>query len=242
MPIRDNKRLQRIKPQVVRTVKKQVIKNRVPASNNKTQKSRKYSSVIPLWKDETVYIVGGGPSLKDFDWKRLKGKKVIAINRAFQVLPDADVLYWTDSRFWKWYNQEIKQFKGFKYTCRPYSPEQQDVILLKAINTKPLSLDLAHISHGNNSGYGAINLAVLLGAKKIYLLGYDMASKDANTHWHDGYSTKHNHTIYVKMMAAFNKIAPELAKNNITVYNANVKSQLTVFEKCSIETALKDKS
>ena len=59
-----------------------------------------------------------------------------------------------------------------------------------------------------------------------------MASKDANTHWHDGYSTKHNHTIYVKMMAAFNKIAPELAKNNITVYNANVQSSFEFHKKC----------
>jgi len=242
MPIRDNRRLHKVQPNVIRTIKKQVIQQNVqPVSRDSVQNQQVgYNKIEPIWDNETVYIVGGGPSLSDFDWKKLEGKKVIAINRAFQVLPNADVLYWTDSRFWKWYSTEIKRFKGLKVTCRPYSPTSNDVILLKATNNKPYEADPGHISHGNNSGYGAINLAVKLGAKKIYLLGYDMESNPNKTHWHSGYDAKHNHSIYMKMMASFSSLAPVLKQMGIRVFNANPKSKLEVFSKCSIEAALKD--
>lgn len=240
MPIRDNRRLHRVQPNVIRTIKKQVIQNNVqPVSRDGLNKQdMQYGKIEPIWDNETVYIVGGGPSLSNFDWKRLEGKKVIAINRAFEVLPSADVLYWTDSRFWKWYGNEIKKFKGLKVTCRPYSPISYDVILLKAVNNKPYESDPSHISHGNNSGYGAINLAVKLGAKKIYLLGFDMESDVNKTHWHTGYDAKHNHGIYTKMIQSFSVLAPVLSQMGVIVYNANPKSNLKAFNMCSIESAL----
>lgn len=240
MPIRDNRRLHRVQPNVIRTIKKQVIQNNVqPVSRDGLNKQDIiYGKIEPIWDNETVYIVGGGPSLSNFDWKRLEGKKVIAINRAFEVLPNADVLYWTDSRFWKWYSNEIKKFKGLKVTCRPYNPISYDVILLKAVNSKPYESDPSHISHGNNSGYGAINLAVKLGAKKIYLLGYDMESDVNKTHWHTGYDAKHNHGIYTKMIQSFSVLAPVLSQMGVVVYNANPKSNLKAFNMCSIESAL----
>ena len=36
------------------------------------------------WKGRRVFIVGGGPSLKAFDWKCLRGELTIGINRAFE--------------------------------------------------------------------------------------------------------------------------------------------------------------
>jgi len=51
-------------------------------------RSKKFSNhflieVLPdnSWKDEDCYIIGGGPSLKRFNWSLLKGKKTIGINR-----------------------------------------------------------------------------------------------------------------------------------------------------------------
>ena len=54
-----------------------------------------------MWKNRTVYIVGGGPSLKDFDWSLLNDKRVIAINRAYEKLPRAQVVFWMDDLFFK---------------------------------------------------------------------------------------------------------------------------------------------
>ena len=43
------------------------------------------------------FIVGGGPSLSSFDWSLLNNKITIAINNAYQVLPQASICYFTDN-------------------------------------------------------------------------------------------------------------------------------------------------
>lgn len=242
MPVRNNRNIQHTHPHIVRSLKKTVVKQRQSSPNkvHNVDNSKNFGESAKLWKDEVVYIVGGGPSLKGFDWNRLKGKKVIAINRAFEVLPFADVLYWTDSRFYRWYRSEINRFTGLKFTCRSFHDKPSDVTLLKANNAMTIDTRPSYISHGNNSGYGAINLAIKLGAKKIYLLGYDMHSTPNASHWHSGYESTHRHDIYEKMMKYFDAIPKELERLNIECYNANIKSQLNVFRKCSIDDAIND--
>lgn len=244
MPIRNNRNIRKSKPHVVRNMKKKVVnRNNKPSSSSKHQPintDSKYSVSEKIWDNETVYIVGGGPSLKSFKWDKLKCKNVIAINRAYEMLPGATVLYWTDSRFYKWYKDDINKFKGLKYTCRPFNDKPSDVKLLKPTSAMKIDIRPSFICHGNNSGYGAINLAIKLGAKKIYLLGYDMNSSPNTTHWHDGYTVKHNHTIYQKMIKYFDTMPSELKKLGVQVFNANPKSQLTCFRKCSLNDALND--
>lgn len=245
MPIRNNRNIRKVKPHIVRNLKKNVIKNKpnsTPSPTPTSSNDKKYGETKSIWQDEVVYIVGGGPSLKDFDWTKLKGKKVIAINRAFEVVPDADVLYWTDSRFFRWFKEDIKKFTGLKYTCRPFIGKPADVTLLQSNSAMKLEMRPSFISHGNNSGYGAINLAVKLGATKIYLLGYDMNSNPKDTHWHSGYDTKHNHSIYSKMIKYFEGLPAEAEKLGVEIFNANIKSQLTVFRKCTIEDAINDRA
>jgi len=221
------------KPGIVRTVKQNIVN--VPKTRD-----HMYSKIDTIWEDATVYIVGGGPSLKDFNWNLLKGKNVICVNRAFQVLPDADVLYWTDSRFYKWHKAEIDLFKGKKITCRTIPNPPADVTILKSNLARGFDDRPDYITHGNNSGFGAISLAVKMGATKIYLLGYDMNSNNRDTHWHNGYNIKHNHNIYTKMIQAFETLAPELSKRKIHVWNANPTSKLECFRKCSVQSAIGD--
>lgn len=239
MPIR-RKRVKVGPSTVHRRHVQRVKKEGQPVNRNNKKPIYKYSTIKPIWKDETVYIVGGGPSLKDFDWNRLKGKKVIAINRAYEVLPFADVMYWTDGRFYKWYKASIDKFPGMKVTCRPAPMADDNVILIKS-SASPDGLDMrpSFIAHGNNSGFGAINLAAKLGATKIYLLGYDMDSKPTQTHWHSGYNkVKHNHSIYDKMMLYFDRLPGQLKKLKIDVWNANPKSRLKTFPRCTLDSAL----
>lgn len=244
MPIRKiNKSIKQVKPTVIRKV--DVIKNK-PVIANKVENIRntdnKLNKVGKIFDNSVVYIIGGGPSLKSFDWNQLRGKKIIAINRAYEVLPWAEVLYWTDSRFYKWYKTDIDKFGGLKVTCRPFPTMPDSISLLKANNSRKLDMRDSYISHGNNSGYAAINLAVKLGAKKIYLLGYDMNSKKNESHWHDGYKSNHNHNIYPKMIAQFQGLEKELEKINVEVFNANPKSKLEIFRKCTIEDAIYDRA
>ncbi len=243
MPL-NNRRIQKIQPTVVRSQPKTVTRiiqpttKQVPKNNLGDRFKPATGQTEKIWNDEVVYIVGGGPSLKDFDWNLLAGKKVIAINRAFQVLPDADVMYWTDARFYRWFKNDIDSFAGLKVTCRPVVESPGDIIVLKQNTAIKIDMRPDFISSGNNSGFGAINLAAKLGAKRIYLLGYDMLSRDKETHWHSGYEVSHNHSIYSKMAAQMSSLPAELKILNIEVFNANPKSNMTVFRRVSLEAAL----
>lgn len=211
---------------------------RLAAERNR-KRYMKVGSIPPKFKDQTIYLVGGGPSLKGFDFNKLKGKKVIAINKAFVHIPFADVMYWTDNRFYNWFKAKIHEFKGMKVTNKP-KPVADDIINLRDSGRTGLDLDKSSLRHGNNSGYAAINLAVHLGAKKIVLLGYDMGLQGNKSHWHDGYATPANRKVYQNsMMPHFNTLVEPLRNLGIEIWNANPTSNLKCFPKCSLEDGLK---
>ena len=51
------------------------------------------------WAGRRCFIIGGGPSLKGFDFERLRGERVIAINKAFYDVPFADIVFGMDRPF-----------------------------------------------------------------------------------------------------------------------------------------------
>lgn len=198
-----------------------------------------YSKVEPIFKNDTVFIIGGGPSLNDFNWDSLKGKKVIAINKAIYAYPNADIIYWTDNRFYKWYKNDIDLLRGTKYTIQP-SPNQENVKILRRGTRHGLEINPSLLAHGDNSGYAAINLAFHLGAKNIVLLGYDMGNVKGKSHFHDGYPvTQTSNDVYEnRFMAGFPILAEELKQRGIKVFNASPISKLTSFPRISIKDAL----
>lgn len=198
-----------------------------------------YSKIIPLWKGETVYIIGGGPSLKGFEWNKLRGKKTIALNKAVQFWPASDALYWTDGRVWSWLKEDIIKFKGKRFTLSPRS-YPCEVTLLKRGKKLGIEWSSDSIAHGNNSGAAAINLAIHLGAKRIILLGYDMGKNNKESHFHNGYPTKVTaDNIYKnQFLPAFTAINNDLKGKNIQIFNACPTSKLNTFKKITIEEAL----
>jgi hypothetical protein len=196
--------------------------------------------VEPIWSGETVYIIGGGPSLIGFDWNRLIGKRTIAINKAILSYPMADALYWTDSRVYGWYKKEIDSFKGLKYSIRNHSSYPAGINILRKSNKFGLEEAKDALCHGNNSGYAAINLAYLLGAKRIVLLGYDMHNDGKKGHYHDGYPVPPTgDNIYRdQFIPGFQILADLLKEKKVDVYNASMTSSLRVWPKISFEQAL----
>ena len=204
----------------------------------RTWQYENYTYIDPIFLGDTIYVVGGGPSLKDFNFELLRDKTVIAVNKAFTRVPFAQVLYWSDTRFYEWFSKEIDAFTGIKVTCRP-EPKRSDVINL--LNTGKTGLETMSygLRDGGNSGYAAMNLAYHLGAKKIVLLGFDMQNTPKQTHWHDGYvSTADTSTMERLMLPSFDTIVEPLEKRKIKVYNASPDSKITCFPKISIEEAL----
>lgn len=202
-----------------------------------------YDKIDEIWENETVFIVGGGPSLIDFDWSLLDNQKVIGINRAFEVVPNADVLYWTDFTFYNKYKDYVDSFTGMKITTNEWHSLDNSIIKLKATYDLPIDLGPNTLSRGNNSGYGAINLAIKLGAQRIILLGFDMhADSYTPTHWHDGYDNS-NPIIspYLKMINQMDQLKQGIDflnneyQYNIEVINACHTSKLKCFPLIKLE-------
>lgn len=91
-------------------------------------------------EDKTLFIVGGGPSLMNFDWSLLDGKNVLVVNRAIEKVPNALALVWNDVKFHKDNQERINNFKGIKITTTRYmSPDTShpcecDIIWVKGKN------------------------------------------------------------------------------------------------------------
>ena len=82
-----------------------------------TISNRQISEVLPAgcWSDGPAFIVGGGPSLKGFDWKRLEGLRTIGINLAFYYF-DPTIAFAMDTRFLHWIlvGRYDEKYPGFK--------------------------------------------------------------------------------------------------------------------------------
>ena len=201
--------------------------------------------------DYTCYIIGGGTSLKDFDWSLLddENKFVIAINNAYTKLPNAQICYVTDPPYIQDHMDGLKKFKGLIWqgALNLSKPTKLDVVDKQWHLTAKDGLETKEgsLRHGSNSTYAAINMAAVhLGFKKIYLLGIDMRwakyGKKDTSHWHSDtrpHKRIDSEIVYRKMKDAYKTIKQPLLDMNVEVFNINSPENTTLdtFPLISIE-------
>lgn len=190
---------------------------------------------------KTCYIIGGGPSLTNFNWSLLDGHFVIAINRAYEKLPNADIIYFTDIDFWETHKANMKKLNGrlIRGTLRLGTTKDPSVKEYKLTGATGIDTTPDCLKHGNNSVHAAINLALFhLGFDIVYLLGVDMKWKGKQTHWHDGHRRIDNQSVYKQMISNFEEMSKELKKYpKKQVININDDSELKCFPVISVEQA-----
>lgn len=187
-----------------------------------------------------AFIVGGGPSLMRFNWMALNNKFVVAVNRAYEVLPNAQIVYFTDPDFYndhkaKMYNHAGELVRGHLPGKAFNDPKVREIVLSGA---NGLDMRSGFLKHGSNSVYAAINLMVQIGFKKIYLLGVDMKWQGQKTHWHTGHKRQDPEAVYTKMITAFKTMVKPLKELKVEVINLNPDSSLEVFPKIPAENIL----
>ena len=138
--------------------------------------------------------------------------------------------------------EKSQAYKVWLCTYRASLPPAIFIILVyKVYNTGLRALTFSStegIGHGNNSGFGALSLAICLGANPIYLLGYDMSHKNGKSHWHKGHPLKQKEHTVQNFIKYFDKAAPQIAARKIKVINLNPKSGLNCFPKRNPEDVL----
>lgn len=186
-----------------------------------------------------AYLIGGGPSLKGFDFGRLCGRTVVAVNDAVYHLPFATALFSLDLTWIRNRRKEVSAFAGERYLAVPddfdFSSGPEATYLLRSRAKLGLSSDPTQIHMGGgNSGFGALNLAFLKGARRIILLGYDLIS--AGVHWHSGYAWQGaaNSKMYLSWAERFDQVALQLASNGVEVLNASPVSAIKAFPKINL--------
>lgn len=153
-----------------------------PVNRSKPNKKSKddFWKIPEIWRGETVFVVGGGPSLLKFDFNRLDGQRIVAINLAFTKMPFAQFCFFADNRFWDWHTEALLGFKHHVVTtARTIKPPHPHFHRIQRSHdhSKWFSFD-QDIVMGKDSGVQAINLAYHLGAQRMVLLGFDMSFKE----------------------------------------------------------------
>lgn len=184
----------------------------------------------PLWLGETAAIVASGPSLRKRDLDAIKGAvRVIAVNRSWEVALFADVLYAADIQFWN-AHEGVPRFQRMRVTCNRRAAYRWGLRLVETIRHDGLSLDPHGIASGSHSGYQALNLAVLLGAKRIMLMGFDMRVVGDRLHWHEDYPDKNPTDAKLAEWAKhYDTMVPTLSAAGVTVINCTPDSRITCF-------------
>ena len=138
-----------------------------------------------LWPGETVFIIGGGPSLKNMDWAPFRSQRVIGLNDAYRLGDWMGVCFWGDNRWWDVHCSELKSYRGMKISAQTGKPEGDPEV--KWVHRWPDGLSVQNrIGWNWSTGAAAINLALVMGARKVVLLGYDMKpGPKGERNWHD---------------------------------------------------------
>ena len=126
---------------------------------------------------KTICCIGTGPSLtlSQIETAREKGFTLFGCNKIFQIVPYLSVLYAVNSAFWDHYwDKGLSDHAAEKWTTNKAAAKRYGLNLIGERHKYGLSTNKAYVHHGHGSGYTQVNLAYLMGAERIVLLGYDM--------------------------------------------------------------------
>lgn len=201
-----------------------------------------------------VVVAATGPSLTvDVAAKVRRARwpsekcRVVAVNDAYRLLPYADVLYACDENWWTLHLDSVrKMFHGERWTTHEENlgGNGQHVNDKRALADAGLnfvrgrdgdvfSTDPGTIHYGSNSGFQAVNLAILKGATQVILVGFDMGGP--GHFFGDHPAPLHNRSSYRDFIAPFRHAAKTCP---VPIVNATPQSALDCFPRMDLDDAL----
>lgn len=171
-------------------------------------------------KGEDIYIVGTGPSLRVFDKNYLSNKVTIGLNQAWKHLPTVYSISVHPELV-----VEYEQTKTKNKTC--WIVKQKGDFVNKSLDDpeyyifKTVDRDFSiftkpkkdHLFIGRGVQQTAMNMAAIMGAKNIVLVGVDMTDVGGDHHGHDQ---------HVK----FHGLAPRDVYSEYRDYTASARQEL----------------
>jgi len=141
-----------------------------------------------FFKDKDVFILGSGPSLTDFDFKRLTGKTILAVNHMWQYVAPT-MLVFLDSIF-----RAEEMARGVDFTSLPFpvvtgpsSGLTQGKNCFRFHYAGKPEMSGLRFYGMSNSALFALNVALYCNAAKIYLMGIDCCFQNGASHFYSAY-------------------------------------------------------
>jgi len=223
-------------------------------------------SMFKIWENGECFIIGGGPSiLKQFNvpvelqekvitkeipisslspyFKSIHNKHVIGVNAAYLLGTWMDFIFFGDSSFFVKNKQNLFPYPTLKVTCHAVigGSKYHGFKYLEKDKRKGqgISLQPNKVCWNGNSGGAAIDFAVKLGVKRIYLLGFDMCLGSTNNqHWHNQYNSANRKNMrklpFRRHILGFPKIAADAKKLGVEIINVNPDSKIEDFRKVNL--------
>ena len=217
------------------------------------------------WLDKDVWIIGGGMSMsEEFDIPDsivksvLEGKEkpsiyskyllpiqskiVIGINAAYLIGNWMDVIFFGDDKIWNEHKKGLLAYPGILVSCNKMFEKVPNLkvsyIKMDKNNKYGISDNPNIVRWNDNSGAAAINLAINQGAKRIFLLGFDM-NADKGTHWHNEYIQKK--IPFKRHLIGYPQIAEDAKRMGVEIINLSQNSSIDCFKKDTVKNVLKIK-
>lgn len=154
---------------------------------------------------------------------------MIAVNTTFRLARWADALYAMDRQWWVLHTPEIKAaFQGLLFCGAP----------CKDFDLRVQALRRPEFDHFNNSGAGAVALAMLRGAKTVYLLGYDCQRTGGKSHWHGDHPKPLTNVASIgRWLKFFERLAAHAKTKGVRIINCTRETALK-FERQALEAVV----
>lgn len=208
---------------------------------------------LPKGEKDRIYIIGGGSSVLQCDLKSLIDGDVMAVNRAIEYVDNPTYFITMDYTFirdkvnLKILNKAmykifvlnmsgaLSEHRGVYYDNRFGLIYQKMFLFNKVFKSQytvaddtGFGLTEEKFAHGENSGFCALQTAILLGYKEIILVGFDLSIIN-KTHFHGGYGQNPGSFVkklskYVEYFENALRLLPEDIR--IRIYNASVVSPI----------------
>ena len=189
------------------------------------------------WEGQDVYLIGGGASLQSFDFNLLIGRNTIGSNDAFRLGSEIiQICLFGDASWFHKNKFDLEKFGGTIVTCAP------SLMTLNTPMLKQMKRAREGLAKGSNLGWNfstgasAINLAISLGAKCVFLLGYDLCLVNEKSHWHDKRPHVTRDAIFIRFQRGFKCISEHLVNYDVKVVHVmDGVSKLPFFQQMSFE-------
>lgn len=192
----------------------------------------------PAWTGEDAFLIGGGASLRGFPFKRLEGHHVIGCNDAFRLGASiCPICHFSDAAWWQKSKHDLLAYGGVMISSAPSIKNIKEQRFYHVHREKHGLHDGDRIGWNYSTGAAAINLALLFGARRVFLLGFDLQLVNSQSHWHRCHKKVTKESSFVRFMRGFDDVfrtLPQVFPGREVINVTNGESRLNHFPMVAI--------